>query len=131
MTGNRGSKGASMTEPVAWMKEIRGSSGPEMPDECEVQFAPYRGTLLDAAGWTRLYAHQQGASMKTRKELLAAAEALETVLIGAKGGPHVNMFGAQLSCTVWVQQFGEVVAKELRAQAAQVKEQGSESSSIS
>lgn len=49
-------------EPVAWMKEIRGSSGPHMPDEHSVEFIPYRGTLLDEAGWTRLYAHPAAPS---------------------------------------------------------------------
>ncbi len=53
----------------------------------------------------------------TKNELIEQAEALETVLIGARGGPNVNVFGAQISCTAWVQQFGESVAKFLRAQA--------------
>jgi len=53
----------------------------------------------------------------TKNELLAQAEALETVLIGARGGPGINAFGASISCTAWVQQFGEPVAKFLRAQA--------------
>mgnify|MGYP003440448547 FL=1 len=57
--------------------------------------------------------------MSNRDKLIAQAEALETVRIGAKGGPNINMMGAAISCTAWVQQYGDDVAKTLRALAAQ------------